>query len=385
MDLSPDFPRKPVILVVDDTPDNLTLIAALLKDLYTVKAANSGEKALKIASGELLPDLILLDIMMPGMSGLEVARQLKAEPRTRDIPIIFLTAMASTEDETRGLSMGAADYITKPISPPVVLARVATQLKVKGAADYLRDKNDFLEQEVARRTREVVAIQDVTIHAMASLAETRDNETGNHIRRTQHYVKVLAEHLREHPRFRHFLDDATIRMLFTSAPLHDIGKIGIPDRILLKPGRFTPEEFEIMKEHPRLGRDAIAAAEAQLGMDVPFLQLAKEIAYGHQEKWDGSGYPQGLAGDAIPISARLMAVADVYDALISRRVYKDGMPHEVAVQIILDGRGQHFDPDICDAFEQCLPRFQEIAARFADSDHDMAAKAAALAHALPAS
>ncbi|HEY0062345.1 MAG TPA: two-component system response regulator [Telluria sp.] len=380
-----DFPRKPIILVVDDTPDNLMLMTNLLKDLYLVKAANNGEKALRIAGQLPHPDLILLDIMMPGLSGHEVARLLKMDPAMRAIPIIFLTAMASSEDETRGLALGAADYITKPISPPVALARVETQLKVKAAADFLRDKNAFLEQEVQRRTREVVAIQDVTIHAMASLAETRDNETGNHIRRTQHYVKVLANALRSHPRFAAYLDDATIALLFKSAPLHDIGKIGIPDRILLKPGRFTPEEFEVMKTHTTLGRDAIAHAEAQLGMDVEFLRLAKEIAYGHQEKWDGSGYPEGLAGDAIPISARLMAVADVYDALISRRVYKEGMPHAQAVQIILDGRGSHFDPDICDAFAACLPVFQEIAARFADTDSDMADKAVALAHALPSS
>ena len=384
MNLTPDLPAKPVILIVDDTPDNLLLMANLLKDSYTVKAANNGEKALRIARDTPPPDLILLDIMMPGMTGHDVARALQAEPRTRAIPIIFLTAMASTDDETRGLEMGAADYITKPISPPVVLARVRTQLKVKDAADFLRDQNAYLEQEVQRRTRELGAIQDVTIHAMASLAETRDNETGNHIRRTQHYVRVLAEHLREHPRFRHYLDDDTIKLLFKSAPLHDIGKIGIPDRILLKPGRFTPEEFEIMKTHTTLGRDAIAHAEQQLGMNVDFLRLAKEIAYSHQEKWDGSGYPEGLAGDAIPISARLMAVADVYDALISRRVYKEGMPHQKAVQIILEGRGSHFDADICDAFEACLPVFQEIAARFADSDHDMAKQAAAIAHLAPA-
>jgi putative two-component system response regulator len=384
MNLTSDLPSKPIILVVDDTPDNLLLMANLLKDIYTVKAANNGEKALRIARDSPPPDLILLDIMMPGMTGHEVAAALQAEPRTRAIPIIFLTAMASSDDETRGLEMGAADYITKPISPPVVLARVRTQLKVKDAADFLRDKNAYLEQEVQRRTRELGAIQDVTIHAMASLAETRDNETGNHIRRTQHYVRVLAEHLRDHPRFRHFLDDDTIKLLFKSAPLHDIGKIGIPDRILLKPGRFTPEEFEIMKTHTTLGRDAIAHAEQQLGMDVDFLRLAKEIAYAHQEKWDGSGYPEGLAGDAIPISARLMAVADVYDALISRRVYKEGMPHEKAVQIIVEGRGAHFDPDICDAFVACLPVFQQIAARFADSDHDMARQAAAMAHLAPA-
>jgi putative two-component system response regulator len=369
---------------VDDTPDNLLLMANLLKDSYTVKAANNGEKALRIARDAPPPDLILLDIMMPGMTGHEVAQVLQGDPATRDIPIIFLTAMASSADETHGLELGAADYITKPISPPVVLARVRTQLKVKDAADFLRDKNDYLEQEVQRRTRELGAIQDVTIHAMASLAETRDNETGNHIRRTQHYVKVLAEHLRDHPRFRAFLDPETIKLLFKSAPLHDIGKIGIPDRILLKPGRFEPEEFEIMKTHTTLGRDAIAHAEQQLGMDVDFLRLAKEIAYSHQEKWDGSGYPEGLAGDAIPISARLMAVADVYDALISRRVYKEGMPHEKAVQIIAEGRGSHFDPDVCDAFLANLPVFQQIAARYADSDHDMAKQAAAIAHTLPA-
>lgn len=368
------------VLVVDDTPDNLMLMTDLLKDDYRVKAANSGEKALRILQGDPLPDLILLDIMMPGLSGYEVAEQLKQDPRTRTIPIIFLTAMAATEDEVRGLKLGAADYITKPISPPLVLARVETQMKLKAAADFLRDQNDFLEQEVQRRTREVTAIQDVTIQAMASLAETRDNETGNHIRRTQNYVKLLAELLREHPRFRHFLTDETIVLLFKSAPLHDIGKIGIPDHILLKPGRFTPEEFEIMKTHTTLGRDAIQHAEDHLGISVDFLHFAKEIAYSHQEKWDGSGYPEGLAADDIPISARLMAVADVYDALISRRVYKEGMPHEQAVEIIRQGRGSHFDPDVCDAFLRATEQFQAIAARFTDSDQDMAKQRAALEH-----
>ncbi|MDR6888116.1 MULTISPECIES: HD-GYP domain-containing protein [Variovorax] len=373
-----DITGRQSILIVDDTPDNLLLMSSLLKDLYAIKVANGGEKALRIARAGHAPDLILLDILMPGLSGYEVARQLKADAPTRDIPIIFLTALSSEDDETFGLELGAADYITKPIRPPVLLARVDTQLKLKAAADFLRDQNEYLEQEVARRTREMTAIQDVTIHAMASLAETRDNETGNHIRRTQHYVRVLAEHLREHPRFRHFLDDATITLLFKSAPLHDIGKVGIPDRILLKPGKLTPEEFEIMKTHTTLGRDAIEQAERQLGTDVAFLRLAKEIAYGHQEKWDGSGYPEGRSGDDIPIAARLMAVADVYDALISRRVYKDGMSHEQAVSIIQDGRGAHFDPDIVDAFLARVDDFREIAARFTDSDEDMAKKAEAL-------
>jgi len=201
---------------------------------------------------------------------------------------------------------------------------------------------------------------------MASLAETRDSDTGNHIRRTQYYVRALAERLKTHPRFAHFLTDANIETLFKSAPLHDIGKVGIPDRILLKPGHFDAQELKIMKTHATLGRDAISHAERSLGTQVEFLSMAKEIALSHQEKWDGSGYPEGLAGDAIPISARLMAIADVYDALISRRVYKEAMPHEQAVQIIADGKGTHFDPDMVDAFVQISEEFRTIAEHFAD-------------------
>jgi putative two-component system response regulator len=373
-----DFTQKPTVLVVDDTPDNLSLMSGLLKDLYRVKVANNGEKAIKIVQSGSPPDLILLDIMMPGLSGYEVCAVLKDNPATRDIPIIFLTAMTGTDDEKKGLALGAVDFITKPVNPPIVMARVATQLQVKAAADFLKDQNVYLETEVAKRTKELAAIQDVTILAMASLAETRDNDTGNHIRRTQYYLELLANFLKNHDRFRFFLTDHTINMLFKSAPLHDIGKVGIPDRILLKPGRFEPHEFEIMKTHCKLGRDAIQHAEDQLGLEVEFLKFAMEIAYGHQEKWDGSGYPEGLAGDTIPISARLMAVADVYDALISRRVYKEGMPHAKAVGIIAEGRGTHFDPDIVDAFMALQEQFQEVAKRYADSDEDLQAKAESL-------
>jgi putative two-component system response regulator len=371
---SPNFNVQATVLVVDDTPQNLALMVSLLKDEYKVKVANGGEAALRIAQTEPPPDLILLDIMMPVMDGYQVLDQLKHDPRTRDIPVIFLTAKSDIEDERKGLELGAVDYITKPISPPIVLARVKTQLSLKAAADFLRDKAKFLEEEVAKRTREVRAIQDVTILAMASLAETRDSDTGNHIRRTQYYVKALAEQLRTHPRFAWFLTDANIELLFKSAPLHDIGKVGIPDRILLKPGHFDQQEFQVMKRHAMLGRDAISHAEKALGTDVEFLHMAKEIALSHQEKWDGSGYPEGLSGDAIPISARLMAVADVYDALISRRVYKEGMPHENAVQIIAEGKGTHFDPDMVDAFLLIHDKFHEIAQRFADSDRGIEAK-----------
>ena len=367
--------EKPTILVVDDPPENLSMMSFLLKDLYKVKVANQGQKALRIAASEPRPDLILLDIMMPEMDGYEVCRQLQQDPQTRNIRIIFLTAKASIEDEEFGLELGAVDYITKPISPPVVMARVKTHLSLKASADFLRSKSDYLELEVGKRTREISAIQDVTILAMASLAETRDNETGNHIRRTQHYVKALAEALRLHPQFAARLDDHTISMLFKSAPLHDIGKVGIPDRILLKPGRYEPEEFAIMKRHPTLGLQAIEHAEQSLGMSVEFLQIAKEIAYGHHEKWDGSGYPQGLVGEAIPLSARLMALADVYDALISRRVYKEGMPHAKAAEIIAQGRGSHFDPDVVDAFFQIEQTFIDIAQRYIDTDQDLQAKA----------
>ena len=362
------FHEKPTILVVDDTPDNLTLMAALLKDDYRVKVAHNGERALRLAQGSDPPALVLLDIMMPGMDGYEVCRRLKADPVTESIPIIFLTARSEAEDETRGLSMGAVDYIVKPISPPVVMARIRTQLMLKSASDFLRGKSDLLESEVARRTAEIQDLQDAMVLSMASLAETRDNETGNHLRRTQHYVKRLAQQLRLNPRFADELDDRCIELLFKSAPLHDIGKVGIPDSILLKPSRLDPDEFEIMKTHTTLGRDAIVHAEQALGHEVPFLRFAKEIALSHQEKWDGSGYPEALVGDAIPLSARLMALADVYDALISKRVYKPAFSHEDSVRMILEGSGTHFDPDVAQAFEAVQEDFRQIAARYRDEE-----------------
>ena len=367
----PTIAHRPQVLVVDDTPENLSLMNQLLQDLYQVKVAPGGARALKIARSGAPPDLILLDIMMPEMDGYAVCRELKSDPQTKDIPVIFLTAMADEADEEMGLGLGAVDYITKPINAPILRARVHAHLQLKAAADFLRDRSAYLAQEVARRTAEVRDVQDATILMMSSLAETRDNETGNHIQRTQRYVRVLAEALRTHPRFAATLDDATIELLYKSAPLHDIGKVGIPDRILLKPGRLTPEEFEIMKQHTTMGRDAIAQAEARLGRSVPFLALAKEIAYAHQEKWDGSGYPLGLRGDAIPISARLMAVADVYDALISKRVYKAAMTHEQAAALISEGRERHFDPDVTDAFLAVQEQFRDIAAQFTDGEAEM--------------
>jgi putative two-component system response regulator len=368
-----DFTEKETVLVIDDAPDSLTMLNGLLKDSYRVKVANNGERGLKIAETLPHPDLILLDIMMPGMDGYEVCRRLKAKRETGQIPVIFLTAKGDVEDEQKGFDAGCVDYITKPVSAPIVRARVRAQLLLKSARDYLIDQAAYLESEVAKRTREVQIVQDVTIMAMASLAETRDNETGNHIRRTQQYVRVLALKLREQPKYAAVLDDKTVELLYKSAPLHDIGKVGIPDHILLKPGRHTPEEFEIMKTHTTLGRDAILAAEKLIDAPSTFLTFAREIAHCHQEKWDGTGYPQGLAGEQIPLSARLMAVADVYDALISARVYKPAYSHQKAVEIIGQGRGTHFDPEVTDAFLAVADHFSEIAHRFADAPHAVAA------------
>ena len=359
-------PHAATVMVVDDTPQNLLLMTELLRPDYRLQVANSGERALALLAGEVLPDLILLDIMMPGLDGYEVLRRIKAAPASRDIPVIFMTAKSDVADEVLGLQLGAADYITKPISPPIVLARVRTHLSLKAAADFMRDKNDYLAAEVSRRTRQVSAVQDVTVLALASMAETRDNETGNHILRTQRYVKCLAMALREHPRFALTLSSDYIELLFKSAPLHDIGKVGIHDDILLKPEPLTPAEFEIMKTHTTIGFESIVRAEKALGVAFDFLLLAKEIALSHQEKWDGSGYPQALVGDAIPLSARLMAVADVYDALISKRVYKAAMTHEQSVAIMSRGRGGHFDPDILDAFLLCQEDFKAIAQQYSD-------------------
>jgi putative two-component system response regulator len=248
---------------------------------------------------------------------------------------------------------------------------VANHLESKAHTDFLRSRTNELETALSKSQQEIQAAQNIAIRSLASLAETRDIETGSHILRTQLYVKYIALQLQEHPRFSSILSDKYIDTLYRSAPLHDIGKVGIPDHILFKPGRLTPDEFEIMKKHPILGRDAIENAEKSLGLNAEFLSVAKEIAYGHHEKWDGSGYPQQLSKDEIPVSARLMALADVYDALTSKRVYKQPMPHEQAVEIILKGRGTHFDPDVVDAFYSIQVLFMKTALRYLDSDHDL--------------
>jgi putative two-component system response regulator len=354
------------ILAIDDSPENLTILGELLQPFYRVRAATSGPKALRIAQNPPHPDLILLDVMMPDMDGYQVFAQLRSHAATKAIPVIFVTAMNNTEAELQGLCVGAVDYITKPIVPAILLARVKTQLELKEARDRLTDQNVWLEAEVAKRIAENELIQEVSIRALAHLAETRDPETGNHILRTQGYVKLLATLLQDLPDFNALLTPRYIEILARSAPLHDIGKVGIPDAILRKPGKLTPEEWEVMKTHAYLGYIAIAEAEKDVDRSLEFLGMAQEIAHYHHEKWDGGGYPDGLAADEIPVSARIMALADVFDALISRRVYKEPMPFAEVRNIIIEGGGRHFDPRMTDIFIRNFQAFVDIAQHFSD-------------------
>ena len=356
------------ILIVDDTAENLSILVDILQPNYRVLATTSGAACLKIASSAPIPDLILLDVIMPDMDGYEVLFNLHQNPVTRDIPVIFLTALTTAANEESGLKLGAVDYITKPITPSLVLARVRTQIEAKHARDWMKNQNAILEAEVKKRMHENNLIQRVSIRALAHLAETRNLETGNHILRTQGYMQRLATGLMQHPRFATILDDRYIDLLTQSAPLHDIGKVGIPDHILLKPGKHSPEEWAIMKTHAKLGSDAIEQAERDIDMHPAFLSAAKEIAHWHHEKWDGSGYPDGLAKDAIPVSARLMAIADVFDALISPRTYKPAIPFNQARDMIAAERGKHFDPDMVDAFLAGFEDFVAIAKHYLDTE-----------------
>lgn len=361
------------ILIVDDVPGNIEVLGEILSTEYRVSFAANGEECLDLVARNC-PDLILLDVVMPGIDGYEVCRRLKADLSTADIPVIFLTSLESAVDEEYGLSLGAGDFIHKPVSPPVVRARVRNHLLLNRNRLELKRHNEELEQLVIERTREIflrdqqlIASQSATITAFCSLAEARDNDTGNHIRRTQNYVQALAEVLRNHPPYSHLLDDETIRALFRSAPLHDVGKVAIPDAILLKPGPLTASEWEIMKGHCAAGHGAIVAAARELGENGPsYLGYAAEIAYAHHERWDGTGYPRGLVGEDIPISARLMAAADVYDALISRRVYKEPFSHEESIRIMEQDRGRHFDPHVIDAMLSIAGEFDAIARRYRD-------------------
>lgn len=351
------------ILVVDDSPQNIDLVIGALTPDYRIAVATSGQDALFLAVEEQ-PDLILLDVMMPEMNGYEVCQKLKQKPGTREIPVIFLTALHDDTDEAAGLELGAVDYISKPFNPELLRHRIRTQITLKS-------HREDLEQMVDQRTRMLSLTQNATIEIAGHIAEYRDPETGFHIQRTKGFVRCLAMGLaREKPGPGDpVINETYLELLTKSAPLHDIGKVGIPDSILMKPGKLTPEEFREMKQHTCYGKKIIEASETSLGADS-FLGIARQIAYTHHERWDGTGYPQGLKGRDIPLAGRLMALADVYDALRTKRVYKPAFSHTKAARIIQSGRGTHFDPGIVDVFSANQGRFQEIASAFEDPGED---------------
>ncbi len=352
------------ILIVDDDKSYIDILLKFLGNSYDVRIALNGKGALYNVQTQP-PDLILLDIMMPEMDGFEVCSILKKKDKTKDIPIIFLTAANDIEKKQKAFESGAVDYITKPFNILEVNARVKTHLMLKHSKELLYNENKFLETMIEERTRELITTQNVTMQSLAALAETRDNETGGHIQRTKYYVKLLAEKISEDTKHCNELDFNALRLIYQSAPLHDIGKVGIPDSILLKPGKLETEEFESMKKHTVIGRNAILKSMETLGTNG-FLRFASEIAYTHHEKWNGAGYPNGLKEDNIPLPGRVMAVADVYDALISKRVYKEPFTHSKSVEIIESESGNSFDPCIVESFIELREDFRETALRYCD-------------------
>ncbi len=340
--------NRQTILIVDDTPENIDLLSTILHDTYKVRAALNGTQALKVLEKKIAIDMILLDVMMPDMDGYEVCRIIKSNPLWKQIPIIFITALSAQEDEQKGLDLGAVDYITKPINPAITKARIKTHLA-------LYDQNRELERRVDIRTRELNESRLAIIRQLGRAAEYKDNETGLHVIRMSHYTRLIAEAL---------ADEANewTALMYQAASMHDVGKIGIPDHILLKPGKLDDLEWQFMRKHPEFGAEIIGEHDSEL------LQIAKEIALTHHEKWDGSGYPLGLKEDAIPLSGRIVAVADVFDALTTERPYKQAWSIEKAAEFITEAAGSHFDPDVVECFNRVLPEISKIKAEFAESD-----------------
>lgn len=351
------------ILVVDDDAGQAELLFNILSPDYSVKTALNGHDAIEQAGRTPRPDLILLDVRMPKPDGIDVCRILGADPATSHIPVILITGLSSYQDETTGLKAGAVDYIHKPYNRELILARVRNHLLMK-------DQKDKLAGSIRDKTKELKLTQALLIDSMGILAEYRDPETGGHIKRTQSYVNALAKALREDPSAGFDLTGEDIDLLHQSAPLHDIGKVGVPDRILNKPEQLTPEEFEIMKGHTTLGFRMLQKTMEKMP-NKSFLRYAEEIAYCHHEKWDGSGYPRGLKGKEIPLSGRLMALADVYDALVNKRCYKKAFSHEEARKIIISQSGRHFDPLIVKAFLDLESVFRNIFSAYRDFDEDL--------------
>lgn len=355
-----EHPRKKIFLV-DDNITNLTVGKNALSELYDIFTIPSGEKMFKILE-KVMPDMILLDIEMPEMNGYEILKRLKEREETKQIPVIFVTAKGDTGSELEGLELGAIDYISKPFSPPLLLKRIEVHLLVEDQKKALGHYNENLEEMVLEKTRTVLELQNVILKTMAELVEFRDDETGGHIDRTKNYLEILVNALTGKGLYKELVDTWDQELLVLSAQLHDVGKISIRDSILLKPGRLTEEEFSEMKKHTTYGVRMIERIIKGTSQNA-FLSYAKTLAGYHHEKWDGSGYPHGVSGENIPLEGRLMAIADVYDALISERPYKKPFSHEEAIHIIAEGRGTHFDPGLVDLFLSVADQFHDAATK----------------------
>lgn len=345
--------EKNTLLVVDDTPENIDVLNGILGADYTVKVANSGPLALKIVAAQP-PDLILLDVMMPGMDGYEVCRQLKASETTRHIPVIFVTALGETKDETHGFELGAADYIIKPVSPSIVLARVRAHIALSDQRYYLQQLVAERTEELERSNRQLEETHLVMLQQLGRAADYRDNETGMHIVRVGNFSKLLG--------LASGFSESQAELLMYASMMHDIGKIGIPDHVLLKPGKLTDEEFDVIRKHPEIGAQIIGDHDAEV------LKMAKLIALGHHEKWNGQGYPKGLRGEEISLVGRIVAIADVFDALTCARPYKTAWSMDRALELIAKGAGEHFDPDLSRMFLDAEAEVRRIAIEYSD-DH----------------
>ncbi|MES9855132.1 MAG: HD domain-containing phosphohydrolase [Sedimenticola sp.] len=339
---------RPLILIVDDAPENIDVLVGILRAEYEIIAALSGEKALDIICSDTKPDIILLDVMMPGMDGYQVCRKLKANPATAKIPVIFVTAKEGASNERHGFELGAVDYITKPVTPSIVEARVRTHVA-------LYNQQRELSRQVDARTQELGDTRLKIIQRLGRAAEYKDNETGLHVIRMSYYSKMIAQ--------AYGGNSEWVDLVFNAAPMHDIGKIGISDAILQKPGKLSPDEWVIMKKHPVFGAEIIGADAS------PLLQMSQNIALTHHEKWDGSGYPYGHAEEDISLEGRIVAVADVFDALTTERPYKKAWTVEEAVEWIDASTGTHFDPALVQLFHKVMPDLLRIKERYAESSH----------------
>lgn len=354
------------ILIVDDSKTDIMMLEQLLSD-YELSVAYDGVEAMATLANDLDTDIMILDINMPRMNGFEVLEELRKHPEYKNLATLILTNDDEVENEIRGLELGAVDYIRKPLNIQSIKKRIELHSRLKVTSKKLEQHNFLLEGMVKQRTQECNATRNVTIHAMVGLLEVRNIESSNHSIRTQMMMKVLCDNLKVKERFHNILTDGYIEELCNTTPLHDIGKVGIPDSVLLKPGKLTEDEFEIMKKHTLFGVNALKHAGSECE-SLSFIRTALEIVGGHHEKFDGTGYPSGLKGKDIPLASRLMAIIDVYDALVNVRVYKPAYTHKEAIDIIVKEKNKHFDPEIVDTFLEVEGEFEKIAKNYLHSD-----------------